>query len=80
MFPYENLLQLQNVVINMDETLCKQKGANLREQFTETIRKLLMKQSIYYGGVGTDLYTNSFVKEIDPALTDTQPNVYHVVC
>jgi len=27
-----------------------------------------MRQSIDYGGVGTDLYTNSFVREIDPAL------------
>jgi hypothetical protein len=39
-----------------------------------------MRQSIDYGGVGTDLYTNSFVREIDPALTDTKQNVYRVVC
>lgn len=51
-----------------------------RTIYGNTIRKLLTKQSIYYGGVGTDLNTNSFVKEIDPALTDTQQNVYHVVC
>jgi len=31
------LLQLQNAVMNTDETLCNEKGANLKEQFTEKL-------------------------------------------
>lgn len=32
-----NMLQLQNVLMNTGETLCKKKGTNLKEQFTEKL-------------------------------------------
>jgi hypothetical protein len=50
--------------------------ANLRKNDM----RLLMRQLIDFEGVRTDLCINSSVREIDPALTDTQQNVYHVVC